>query len=181
MRVIGVDPSERRTGLSKLDLTQPLNGNQPKVLTGLECAVVRSVAGTYTLDIVTEVHECILALLDGEELPVYIEVPVHGRNAGVLIRQGFLIGGLSSLLFLDGIRPRQVHPMHVKALLDIPRTPKGEKTDKGLVVEAIRSRIGDPVFMAGKSKDERLDREAVCDSIGVALVGVMFEGDDEDE
>ena len=138
----------------------------------MECAVVESDEDTDVLDIVTEVHEQILALLDGKEVPIYIEVPVFGKNAGVLIQQGFLIGGVSSLLYMDGIRPKLIHPMSVKALLGIPKTPKGQKTDKGLVVQAVRDRVGDQEFLAD---DTQKNREAVCDAVGIALVGVYLE------
>jgi len=174
MRVIGVDPSLRRTGAVKLDLQKSRNGSQPRVLNVLECAIIESAKGTDVLDVIAEVHEQLLAFQEKDELPVYIEVPVFGKNAGVLIQQGFLIGGVSALLDLDGTRPKLVHPMSVKALLDIPRPPKGGKTDKNDVVRAIRKRVGDPDFLCESNK---LDREAICDAIGVALVGVFMEGE----
>lgn len=172
MRIIGVDPSLRRSGLAKLEVEKSLNGNQPRILDVLECAIVESDKNTDVLDVIAEVHEQLLAFLDEEEIPVYIEVPIFGRNAGVLIQQGFLIGGVSSLLDMDGIRPRLVHPMSVKAMLGIPKTPQGQKTDKGLVVQAIRDRVGDPDFLID---DTKMNREAVCDAIGIALVGVYLE------
>ena len=172
MYVIGVDPSPRRSGLVKLELERSRNGSQPRVLDVLECAVVESDKDTDILDIITAVHEQLLELLAGEVLPVYLEVPISGRNAGVLIQQGFLLGGISTLLDLGGIRSKHVHPMSVKALLDIPKTPKGEKANKDDVVAAIRERVGDPDFLAD---DTKKNREAVCDAIGVALVGLFLE------
>jgi len=172
MYVIGVDPSPRRSGLAKLEVARSLNGSQPRILNVLECAIVESDKDTDILDIVTAVHEQLLELLAGKVLPVYLEVPIHGRNAGVLIQQGFLIGGVSVRLNLEGIRPMYVHPMQVKALLGIPKTPKGQKTDKRLVVKAVRDRVGDPDFLAD---DIKVNREAVCDAIGIALVGVFLE------
>lgn len=173
MYVIGVDPSLRRSGLVKLELESPRNGSQPRILNVLECAIVESDKGTDVLDVVAEVHEQLLAFLaEDAQVPVCIEVPIFGRNAGVLIQQGFLIGGVSSLLDMDGIRPKLIHPMSVKALLGIPKTPRGQKTDKGLVVQAVRDRVGDPEFLAD---DTKVNREAVCDAIGIALVGVFLE------
>lgn len=176
MFVIGVDPSPRKTGVAKLELRSPLNGDQPRISKVLGCAVVESVTGTEILDVVATVHEQLLEFLADEEVPVYIEVPIGGRNPGTLIQQGFLIGGISSLLYLDGIKPRVVHPMHVKALLGIPPTPKGEQGSKEPVIKAIRERVGDPQFL--KELTNSKDREALCDAIGIALAGVFMEDEE---
>lgn len=175
MRVIGVDLSLRLTGVVKLELGRSMNGSEPPILDVLECALVHSDTGMDTLDVVAEVHEQVLQFLGKEELPVCIEVPVFNRNAGVLIQQSFLLGGVSALLDLDGHRLAYVHPMSVKALLGIPRPKKGETTDKSLVVQAVRDHIGDPDFMEDSPKK---DREAICDAVGVALVGAFSVGEE---
>lgn len=168
MDVIGVDPSLRRTGLAKLQLDDPAarNGSVPKIIRVHEAMSITSDTNAADLDVIAEVHEGILEL-GGDTIPVFIEVPYFARNASVLMRQAYLVGGISALLDMDDNRPVLVNPSSVKALLGIPR---GQWSNKDLVVNAVRSRVGKD-FLEEATK---LDREAVCDAIGVALAGCFL-------
>lgn len=110
---------------------------------------------------------------EGPSLIVGIEDAIWKQNASTLIRQAKLIGSVTTYFRTSNFAVIIVHPMQVKTALMIPRviSKKPGTTTKDLVVHSVRRKLNDPHFLKA---EKRLDREAICDAIGIALAAVML-------
>ena len=164
MRVLGIDPSPRRTGIALVSFRKKIKPGQH--ISVISHRVVETDPHTHLTEVIRKTARAINHYTGDNRR--YMETPYLGNNAQALMGQSGLFYGLQ-LLFpghFFGITP--VNPNQVKTFLGIPYKERG---NKDLVVKAVREMVGDAQFLEEKTKK---DREAVCDAIGIACTGAFL-------
>lgn len=164
MRVLGIDPSPRRTGIALVSFSKKIKPGQH--IHVVSYRVVHTDSTVHLVTVIQKVHKAIERYTD--TCIKYMETPYLVNNPQVLMEQAGLFYGLQVLLHGYPGEAIPINPNQVKTFLGIPYKERG---NKDLVVKAVREMIGDAQFLEEKTK---LDREAICDAIGIACTGAFL-------
>ena len=168
MRVLGIDPSPRRTGIALVSFSKKIKPGQR--IHVVSHKVICTDTNDDLLKIIRLVSHTITRMGTsgcGTCSP-FMETPYLGRNVQALMEQSGLFYGVQILLDEYWKEAIPVNPNQVKTFLGIPYEERG---NKDLVVKAVREMVGDAQFLEEKTKP---NREAICDAIGIACTGAFL-------